>query len=52
MPGHFVASLGPDSNLKIALPKSMDIHEVFDHRETLRAVGLDAHETIEEPPKL
>jgi hypothetical protein len=34
-------ALGLNSNLKIALPKLMEINAVFDHRETLRAVGLD-----------
>ncbi len=40
-------ALGLSSNLKIALPKSTDIDELFDHRETLRAVGLDKYEIIE-----
>ena len=40
-------ALGPDSNLKIVLPKSMDICALFDHRDTLRAVGLDRREIVE-----
>jgi glycosyltransferase involved in cell wall biosynthesis len=40
-------ALGPDSNLKIALPKSMDIAALFDHRESLRAVGFERHEIVE-----
>ncbi|MGA2117475.1 MAG: glycosyltransferase 61 family protein [Bryobacteraceae bacterium] len=40
-------ALGRDSSLKIALPKSMEIAEVFDHRETLRAVGLGGYEVVE-----
>lgn len=34
-------ALGPDPKVHIALPKSVDIAAVFDHRESLRAVGLD-----------
>jgi glycosyltransferase involved in cell wall biosynthesis len=40
-------ALGPDSNLKIALPKSMDIAALFDHRESLRAVGFERHDIVE-----
>ncbi|MGD1095465.1 MAG: glycosyltransferase 61 family protein [Bryobacteraceae bacterium] len=40
-------ALGRSSDLKIALPKSMDIHACFDHRESLRAVGLDGREIVE-----
>jgi capsular polysaccharide biosynthesis protein len=40
-------ALGFNSNLKIALPKSADIAAVFDHRETLRAVGLDRYDIAE-----
>lgn len=40
-------ALGVDSKLKIALPKSMDIAAVFDHRETLRAVRLDRYDIVE-----
>ena len=40
-------ALGPDSNLNVALPKSMDINALFDHRESIRAVGLDGY-AIEE----
>ncbi|HEY4406513.1 MAG TPA: glycosyltransferase 61 family protein [Xanthobacteraceae bacterium] len=40
-------AMGPDANLKIALPKSMDINALFDHRESLRAVGLDGRNVTE-----
>jgi len=40
-------AMGPDSNLNIALPKSMDINGVFDHRESLRALGLDQYSIVE-----
>ena len=40
-------AMGPDSNLNIALPKSMDINGVFDHRESLRALGLDQYPIVE-----
>jgi capsular polysaccharide biosynthesis protein len=40
-------ALGSSSDLKIALPKSMDICACFDHRESLRAVGLDGREIVE-----
>ena len=40
-------ALGPDSTLKIALPKSMDIAALFDHRESLRAVGFERHGIVE-----
>jgi hypothetical protein len=39
--------MGPDANLKIALPKSMDINALVDHRETLRAVGLGGRDITE-----
>jgi capsular polysaccharide biosynthesis protein len=40
-------AMEPVSNLKIVLPKSMDIAAVFDHRGTLRALGFD-HFSVEE----
>jgi glycosyltransferase involved in cell wall biosynthesis len=40
-------AMGPDANLKIALPKSMDINALVDHRETLRAVGLGGRDIAE-----
>jgi glycosyltransferase involved in cell wall biosynthesis len=40
-------SLGPDSNVKILFPKSMDIVTVFDHRGTLPAAGFSGHEVVE-----
>ena len=36
-------AMGPDPALRIALPKSMDIAALLDHRESLRAVGLDGY---------
>jgi len=35
------------SNLKIALPKSMDIAAVFDHRATLGTIGIGGREVVE-----
>jgi len=40
-------ALGPDRNLNILLPKSVEIARVFDHRESLRALGLDGYEIVE-----
>ena len=40
-------AIGPDPNLNIALPKSMEIAQVFDHRESLRALGLDGYNVVE-----
>jgi len=42
-----VQAIGPDQNVKIALPKSMDINAVFDHRASLPTVGLDRYRKIE-----
>jgi glycosyltransferase involved in cell wall biosynthesis len=39
--------LGHDLSPKILLPKSMDIDAVFDHRDTLRAVGLGGYDVVE-----
>jgi glycosyltransferase involved in cell wall biosynthesis len=39
--------IGPAQNLNIALPISMDINAMFDHRETLRALGFGALPTVE-----
>ncbi|MGD1091416.1 MAG: glycosyltransferase family 61 protein [Bryobacteraceae bacterium] len=36
-----------DKNVKIALPRSMDVDALFDHRETLRAVAFGRHDIIE-----
>ena len=44
-------ALGLDSNLKIALPKTMEIHAVIDHRETLRSFGVN-YDTVEIESKL
>ncbi|HXJ79106.1 MAG TPA: glycosyltransferase 61 family protein [Candidatus Methylomirabilis sp.] len=40
-------ALGADPSLGIVLPKSMEIAELFDHRESLRAVGLDGYAVVE-----
>ena len=40
-------ALGLDSNLKIALPKSRHIAELFDHRDSLSAVGLGRYEIVD-----
>jgi glycosyltransferase involved in cell wall biosynthesis len=39
--------LGPDPNLKIALPKSMDIAARLDHRSSLQAIGFDQYDVVE-----
>jgi glycosyltransferase involved in cell wall biosynthesis len=40
-------ALGLDSNLKIVLPKSMDINALLDHRESLRAIGFGERDIVE-----
>ena len=40
-------AMGPDSNLRIALPQSLDIAAVFDHRRTLDEVGLGGSHVVE-----
>ncbi len=40
-------AIGPDPNLNIALPKSMDINAVFDHRESLGVLDLDRYNIVE-----
>jgi glycosyltransferase involved in cell wall biosynthesis len=40
-------AIAPDPNLTIILPKSMDVNAVFDHRDSLRAVGLDGYNIVE-----
>jgi capsular polysaccharide biosynthesis protein len=45
-------SLGLDSNLKIALPKSRHIDERFDHHDSLKAVGFDRYDIVEVPENL
>jgi capsular polysaccharide biosynthesis protein len=40
-------AFGPDRNLQIALPRSRHIAAVFDHRDSLRATGLDGHKIID-----
>ncbi len=40
-------ALGFDSNLKIVLPKSMDINALLDHRESLRAIGFGGRDIAE-----
>ncbi|HTX33566.1 MAG TPA: glycosyltransferase 61 family protein [Bryobacteraceae bacterium] len=40
-------AFGFGSNLKIPLPKSVDINALLDHRETLRAVDLAGYEIVE-----
>jgi glycosyltransferase involved in cell wall biosynthesis len=40
-------TLGFDSNVKIALPKSRRIAERFDHRDSLKAVGLDRYDIVD-----
>ena len=40
-------AMGLEPDLKIVLPMSMDINALFDHRDSLRAVGLGAHQIAE-----
>ena len=40
-------TLGLNPNVKIALPKSVDICAVFDHRESIRALGFGGYEIVE-----
>ena len=40
-------TIGQDPNLNIVLPRSRYINAVFDHRESLRAVGLDGYDITE-----
>ncbi len=40
-------ALGLGSNLKIPLPKSVDINALLDHRDTIRAVDLAGYEIVE-----
>jgi len=40
-------ALGRDSNLRFALPKSMDINALFDHRESVRALGFGGDHVVE-----
>jgi hypothetical protein len=40
-------ALGPSSHLKIALPRSIKINALINHRETLRAVGFDGFDVVD-----
>jgi glycosyltransferase involved in cell wall biosynthesis len=40
-------AMGPASDLRIALPKSMDICALLDHRESLQSLGFDRHKIVE-----
>jgi glycosyltransferase involved in cell wall biosynthesis len=40
-------AMGLDPSVKIALPKSMDINALLDHRESLEAIGLGGREIVE-----
>ena len=40
-------AMGPDADVQIALPRSMDIAAAFDHRPSLGAVGLDGPRVFE-----
>ena len=41
------SAMAPARNLSIALPKSIDVNAVFDHRDTLRALGFDGFDVVE-----
>jgi glycosyltransferase involved in cell wall biosynthesis len=45
-------AMGPDHRVNIALPKSMDVNALFDHRGTLRALGFDNFHIVEAPASL
>ena len=47
-----VRTIGDDLDLKIVLPKTMDINAVFDHRASLKALGFDKWSIIEASPPL
>jgi glycosyltransferase involved in cell wall biosynthesis len=48
LPLHVLSqTFGPNANLNIALPRSRHINAVLDHRESLRAVGLDGYDITE-----
>lgn len=40
-------TLGPNEDLRIALPKSMDVAAVLDHRASLAILGLDRYPIVE-----
>jgi glycosyltransferase involved in cell wall biosynthesis len=40
-------ALGLEPNVKIVLPKSVDISALFDHRESIRALGFGEYEVLE-----
>jgi len=42
-----LAGIGATPNVRIALPKSMDVNALIDHRGTLRALGFDTIESVE-----
>lgn len=44
--------LSREPNVNLVLPKTMDIHAVIDHRDSLRALGLDRYPIVEAPPNL
>ncbi|MBV9294382.1 MAG: glycosyltransferase, partial [Acidobacteriaceae bacterium] len=50
LPLHILSStLGLNSTIKIPMPKSVDLNAVFDHRDSLRAVGLSGYEMVDIP---
>jgi hypothetical protein len=40
-------AIGRDSKVKIALPKSMDINAVIDHRQSLPTLGIKGYDVVE-----
>jgi hypothetical protein len=40
-------AIGPHREVSILLPKSVEIDQVFDHRASLRAIGLDGYDILE-----
>jgi glycosyltransferase involved in cell wall biosynthesis len=45
-------AMAPAGNMSIALPKSVDVNAVFDHRDTLEALGFDGLDVVEVDAKL
>lgn len=41
------ASLGFDAKILVPIPKSLEVAAVLDHRDSLRAAGLNAYRTVE-----
>jgi hypothetical protein len=47
-----IHTIGDGLDLKIVLPKTMDINAAFDHRASLAALGFDRWPIVEAPPPI